>query len=380
MAYNMEFIEEQIAIQKMIRKFTENEIIPVRSYYDETEEYPWPVVKKMQEIGLNCLVAPEKYQGFTYDTLTCCIIAEELCRGCAGIALNVLDNCLPAKPVIAAGTEEQQDWWFTRCCAENKIASFAMTEPAGGSDVAACATTAKKDGDYYILNGTKCFISNANVCSQFLVLTTVDKSKGYKGLTFFIVDRDTEGITVGKHEKKMGIRCNDTAEVSFDNVKVHKKWRLGEEGQAFLLSMKTFEISRPLTGACAVGVAQGAYEVALAYSKERVVFGKPIAVNQGIQFMLANMAMQIEAARLLCQKSCWLGDVGRPNPKQASFAKLFASEMCMDVTTKAVQILGGYGYSREFPVEKMMRDAKVMAIFEGTSEIQRNIIAGELLR
>ncbi|AET68520.1 acyl-CoA dehydrogenase [Desulfosporosinus orientis DSM 765] len=380
MAFNIQFDEDQLAIQKMLRKFVENEIIPVRAYYDETEEYPWPVVKKMRDLGLNCIIAPEKYNSFYYDAVTCGIIAEELCRGCCGIALCVLDNCLPAKPVIFAGTEEQKDWWFTRCCQENKIASFAMTEPGAGSDVANITTTARKDGDYYIINGTKCFISNANVCSQFLVLANVDRSKGHRGLTFFIVDRDTEGITVGKHEKKMGIRCNDTAEVVFDNVRVHKKWLLGQEGQGFLLSMKTFEVSRPLTGAVSVGLAQGAYEVARDYAKERATFGKPIASHQAIQFMLADMAMKIEAARLLCQKACWMADQGNPNPMQASFAKLFSSDMCVDVTSKAVQILGGFGYSREFPVEKMMRDAKVMQIFEGTSEIQRMIIAGELLR
>jgi alkylation response protein AidB-like acyl-CoA dehydrogenase len=376
----MGYSDAQIEIQRMMRKFVENEIIPVRAHYDETEEYPWPVLKKMQDIGLNCIIAPEKYNGFYYDTMTCCIIAEELCRGCSAIALCLLDNCLPAKPVMFAGSEEQQDWWFTRCCQEMKIASFAMTEPMAGSDVANISTTAKKDDDYYIINGAKCFISNATVASQFLVLANVDRSKGYKGLTFFIVDRDSEGINVGKHEKKMGIRCNDTAEVVFDNVKVHKKWLLGNEGDGFILSMKTFEVSRPLTGAVSVGLAQGAFDVARDYAKERVTFGKPIATRQAVQFMLAEMAMKIEAARLLCQKACWMADQGFPNAAQASFAKLFASDMCMEVTTKAVQILGGYGYSREYPVEKMMRDAKVMQIFEGTSEIQHMIIAGELLR
>jgi acyl-CoA dehydrogenase len=380
MAFNMGFNEDQIAIQKMLRKFVDNEIIPVRAHYDEAEEFPWPVVKKMQELGLNCVIAPEKYNGFYYDMLTCSIVAEELCRGCVGIALGVLNNCLGAKPVMLVGTEEQKEWWFTKACQENAISAFAMTEPGAGSDVAGISTTAKKDGDYYILNGTKCFITNASVASQMVVLTTLDKSKGPRGMAFFIIDpSEVEGLSIGKHEKKMGIRASETVEVVFDNVKVHKKWLLGKEGEGFLIGMRTFEVSRPLVGALAVGLAQGAFEAALAYSKERVTFGRPIAGHQAVQFILADMAMKIEAARLLCQKCCWLTDQGRPDAKQASFAKLYASDICMDVTTNAVQLHGGFGYSREYPVEKMMRDAKCLQIFEGTSQIQHLIIANEIL-
>lgn len=380
MSFNMGLNEDQIAIQKMLSKFVENEIIPVRAYYDEKEEFPWPVVKKMQDLGLNCVIAPEKYNGFYYDSLTCSMIAEELCRGCVGIALGVLNNCLAAKPVLIAGTEEQQDWWFAKACQEGAIGAFAMTEPGAGSDVAGITTTAKKDGDYYILNGAKCFITNASVASQMVVLTTLDRSKGAKGMAFFMLDpSEVEGLTIGKHEKKMGIRASETVEVIFDNARVHKKSLIGKEGEGFKIAMKTFEVSRALVGPLAVGLAQSAYEFARDYAKQRETFGRPIAHHQAVQFILADMAMNIEAARLLCQKACWLIDQGQPSVKAASFAKLFATDMCMQVTTNAVQLLGGYGYSREYPVEKMMRDAKALQIFEGTSQIQHLIIANEIL-
>jgi alkylation response protein AidB-like acyl-CoA dehydrogenase len=381
MAFSMQFNEDQISIQRMLRKFVDDEIIPVREHYDEKEEFPWPVVRKMQELGLNCVIAPEKYNGVSYDSVSCSIIAEELCRGCVGIALGVLNNCLGAKPVMIAGTEEQQDWWFNKACCEGAISAFAMTEPGAGSDMAGIRTTAKKDGDHYIINGTKCFITNAGVASQMVVLTTLDRSMGAKGMAFFIIDpKEVEGLSIGKHEKKMGIRASETVEVIFDNVRVNKKWLLGKEGEGFKIAVKTFEVSRSLVGALAVGLAQGAYEVARDYSKERMTFGKPIAAHQAVQFILAEMAMKIEAARLLCQKACWLTDNGQPSGMAASFAKLFASDMCMEVTTNAVQLLGGYGYSREYPVEKMMRDAKCLQIFEGTSQIQHLIIADQLFR
>lgn len=380
MAFDFSFTEDQLATQRMIRKFVENEIVPVRAHYDETEEFPWPVVRKMQELGLNCLVAPEKYNGFKYDNLTICIIAEELCRGCTGIALSVLANNLASEPVVIAGNEEQQDWWFTRACQEGKMQAFGLTEPGAGSDVAGISTTAKKDGDYYILNGTKCFITNGGVADQYVIFATLDKSKKHKGLCAFIVDRELEGVSVGKEEHKMGIRCSNTTEVILDNVKVHKKWLLGNEGDGFKIAMKTLDASRPLVGALAVGIAQGAYEFARDYAKQRVQFGVPIAAFQAIQFMLADMAMKIEAARLLVQKACWMLDQGIWASQVSSFAKCFAADICMEVTTDAVQILGGYGYTREYPVEKMMRDAKIMQIFEGTAQVQRLVIANNLLR
>lgn len=379
MGFDFTYTDDQIALRNMLHKFVENEIIPVRSQYDESEEFPWPVVRKMQELGLNCIVAPEKYNGFVYDSNTQCLIAEELCRGCTGIALAVLTNCLASEPVLIAGNEEQQEWWFSRACQEGRMQSFAVTEPGAGSNVAGISTTAKKLGDHYILNGTKCFITNGGVASQFTVLASVDRTKGQKGMAFFIVDRELEGVTIGKKELKMGIRASNTVEVIFDNVKVHKKWLLGQEGDGFKIAMKTFDASRPLVGALAVGLAQGAFEFARDYAKLRQTFGKPIASYQAIQFMLADMAMNIEAARLLVQKACCLLDKGLPSTMAASSAKCFGADMCMKVTTDAVQILGGYGYSREYPVEKMMRDAKILQIFEGTAQIQRIVIASHVL-
>jgi alkylation response protein AidB-like acyl-CoA dehydrogenase len=338
------------------------------------------VVKKMQDLGLNCLVGPEKYSGTAFDNMTICLIAEELCRGCAGIALSVLANNLASLPVLLDGTEEQQDWWFTRACQEGKIQAFCLTEPGAGSDVSNIATTAKKDGDYYILNGSKCFITNGGYASQYTVCASLDRSKKHKGMAFFIVDRESEGISIGKKEKKMGIRCSNTVEVIFDNVRVHKKWLLGQEGEGFKIAMRTLDASRPMVGALALGVAQGAYEYARDYAKQRVQFGAPIAAFQAVQFMLADMAMKIEAARLLVQKGCWLLDQGMSSSQISSFAKCFAADICMEVTTDAVQILGGYGYTREYPVEKMMRDAKIMQIFEGTAQVQRLVIANNILK
>lgn len=380
MGFDFTLSEDQIAMQKMVRKFVENEIVPVRAQYDESEEFPMEVVKKMQNLGLNCLVGPEKYNGMYFDSLTICLIAEELCRGCTGIALSVLANNLASEPVLIAGNEEQQDWWFTRACQEGKIQAFCLTEPGAGSDVSGIATTAKKDGDYYILNGSKCFITNGGYAEQFTVCASLDRSKKYKGMAFFIVDRELGGISIGKKEKKMGIRCSNTVEVVFDNVRVHKKWLLGQEGEGFKIAMKTLDASRPMVGALAVGIAQGAYEYARDYAKQRVQFGVPIAAFQAVQFMLADMAMKIEAARLLVQKGCWLLDQGMPSSQVSSFAKCFAADVCMEVTTDAVQILGGYGYTRDYPVEKMMRDAKIMQIFEGTAQVQRLVIANNILK
>jgi len=380
MGFDFTYNEDQIALQKTIRKFVENEMVPLRRQYDESEEYPWEVVRKMQDLGLNCIVAPEKYNGMAFDNITISMVIEELSRGCAGMTLAILANCLASEPVLIAGNEEQQDWWFGRACEEGKMQAFCLTEAGAGSDVSGVVTTAKKDGDYYILNGTKCFITNGGVADQYVVMATLDRSKRHKGTVFFIVDREWEGVSVGKEEHKMGIRCSNTTEVIFSDVKVHKKWRLGEEGDGFKIAMQTLDASRPMVGAMSVGIAQGAFEFARDYAQQRMQFGVPIASIQAIQFMLADMAMKIEAARLLVQKASFMLDQGIPASQVSSFAKCFAGDICMEVTTDAVQVLGGYGYSREYPVEKMMRDAKIMQIFEGTAQIQRVVIANNLLK
>lgn len=381
MALGFDYNEDQLALQRTVRKFTENEIVPVRQYYDETEEFPWPVVKKMQELGIGCMNAPEKYNGMAFDNVTLCMVVEEICKGCLGIAITPLANMLASEPVVYAGTEEQKEWWFTGICNVGQLASYAVTEPGAGSDVANISTSAKKDGDYYILNGTKCFITNARYASKYAVLATLDKSKKHRGQCFFLLDRDWEGISIGKSEKKMGMRCSDTSELILDNVKVHKKYRVGEEGDGFKIAMTAFNSSRPFIAAASVGVATGAFEVARDYAKQRVAFGRPIADFQAIQFMLADMAMEIEAARLLWQKAAWQLDNKHPleAAQLSAISKCYAADIAMKIATDAVQILGGYGFCRDYPAEKMMRDAKILQIFEGTSQIQRIIIARNLL-
>ncbi|MDH7479047.1 MAG: acyl-CoA dehydrogenase family protein, partial [Syntrophomonadaceae bacterium] len=265
-------------------------------------------------------------------------------------------------------------------CREGQLAAYAVTEPGAGSDVAGISTTARRDGDHYLLTGTKCFITNGRHADKLTVLATLDKSKQHKSQCFFLVDRKWEGISYGKSEHKMGIRCSETSEIIFDNVRVPREFRLGEEGDGFKLAMMAFNSSRPVVAALAVGLAQGAFEFARDYARQRVAFRQPIASFQAIQFILADMAMEIEAARLLYQKAAWLLDTGQMAANLSAMSKCYAADMAMKVTTDAVQVLGGYGYCRDYPVEKMMRDAKILQIFEGTSQVQRVIIAGNILR
>ncbi len=379
MSLEFDYNGDQLAMQRTVRKFTENEIVPVRHDYDESEEFPWPVVKKMQDLGVSCMNAPEKYNGTAFGNVALCMVVEEICKGCLGIAITPLANMLASEPVLYGGTEEQWDWWFPGICEEGKLAAYAVTEPGAGSDVAGISTSAKKDGDCYILNGAKCFITNAKHADKLTVLATHDKSKGHRAQSFFMVDAKAEGLSFGKSEHKLGMRCSETSEVIFDNVKVHQKYRIGEEGDGFKLAMTSFNSSRPFIAAAAVGVASGAFEYARDYAKERKAFGKAIAEFQAIQFMLADMAMEIEAARLLWQKAAWQLDNGQMAAHLSAMCKCYAADMAMKVTTDAVQILGGYGFCRDYPVEKMMRDAKILQIFEGTSQIQRVIIAKNLL-
>lgn len=379
MGFQFSYDEDQIALQQVVKKFVENEIIPVRAGYDESEEFPWPEVQKMFDLGINCMNAPEKYNGMVFSNVTLCMVIEELCKGCLGIAMSPVANMLASEPVLYGGTEEQWDFWYPSLCEEGKLAAYAVTEPGAGSDVAGLSTTCKKDGDYYILNGTKIFITNGKHADKLTVLATHDKSKGNRAQTFFMVDTKTDGVSFGKSEHKMGMRCSETSEIIFDNVRVHKKYRLGEEGDGFKLAMKAFNSSRPFVAAAAVGVATAAFEFARDYAKERKAFGKSLADFQAIQFMLADMSMEIEASRLLWQKAAWLLDENLISSDLSAMSKCFAADMAMKTTTNAVQILGGYGFCRDYPVEKMMRDAKILQIFEGTAQIQRVIIAKNLL-
>lgn len=372
--------DEQEALKTMARKFSEQEIIPYIQEYDDKEEFPWEIFKKMHEVGLMTTAVPEEYGGPGIDMVGQMLITEELCYGCLGVGATMAASALLApEPVIVGGNHEQKKYFFDILNA-GKLSAFCLTEPGAGSDVAGLSTTARRDGDYYILNGTKQFITNAGVADVYVVFATTDKKLRFKGINGFIVDRHTPGITVGPEEKKMGLRVSDTRQVIFEDVRVPVANRLGAEGEGFTICMKALDLSRPSVAAEAVGVAQRAFEEALKYSKERVAFGQPISNFQAIRFILADMAMEIEAARLLTYKACAEAMAGRPFSHIASYAKCFASDVAMRVTTNAVQVLGGYGYLREYKVEKLMRDAKVMQIYEGTNQIQRVVISGHILK
>jgi len=370
--------EEQEDLRRLAHRFAEEEIRPVAQLYDEKEEMAWDVLKKGHEIGLHSYHYPVEYGGGGIESLlTECLVSEELAWGCAGIATALGGTSLAMLPVMIAGNPEQKKRTISYICSPGlHLAAMCLTEPNAGSDVAAAQTTARRDGDYYVLNGVKCFITNGGVADIHIVYASTDRSLGGKGLTAFIVDKGTPGLTQGKKEKKMGIRSSHTAEVCLEDCRVPVTNRLGEEGQGFFIAMKMLENSRPSVGAQAVGVARAAYELALSYAKERVQFGRPIARQQAIGFMLADMAMAVEAARLLVWRAAAAADSGKGCNLEGSMAKCFAGDTAMKVTTDAVQILGGYGYMREYPAEKWMRDAKIMQIYEGTNQIQRVVISG----
>ncbi len=380
-----ELNDEQIAIQKMAREFAENEIVPFARDLDEREEFPSDILRKMHELGLHDLAVPEKYGGPGIDSLSYSLIIEQIARGCAGVTVtsSANGNSLALYPLLIGGNEEQKQRFLKPICEKGELVTFSLTEPNAGSDISALATTARKDGDYYIINGSKCFITNASYSAYHTVFANIIDGSGVKKISVFMLEDSMPGVVKGKKEKKLGLRCSDTAELIFEEVRVPKDNLIGKEGDGFKLAMQTLDMARPSVGAISLGIAQAAYEAALEYSKERVQFGKPIGHNQGIQFMLADMATQIEAARLLVYQASWLkdkfSDKGLPFTKKAAFAKVYASDLAMKVTVDAVQIFGGYGYSREYLVEKYMRDAKVMQIFEGTNQIQRIVIARQIL-
>lgn len=378
----MEFnlTEEQLALQETARRFAKEEMIPKAAYYDETAEFPKQIIEKAFNIGLLNACVPSQFNGSGLSTLDSVIICEELAAGCTGMATSMMANDLALYPIVIAGTEEQKKRLLHSFTKEFKLTSFCLTEPNAGSDVAGISTHLKKEGNNYILNGQKMFITNASHASRFTVYATLDKNLGHKGICAVVVDAKSSGVSIGKKENKMGQRASDTASIHFDHVKIPKENLLGQEGEGFKIAMKTLDHSRPLVSISAVGVARSAYEYALQYSKERIQFGKPIAEFQAIQFMLANMAMSIEAGRLLCYKAAWQLDNHIRPTLMASFAKAWSADMAMKVTIDAVQIFGGYGYSKEYPVEKLMRDTKLIQIYEGTSQIQRLVIAKEILK
>jgi alkylation response protein AidB-like acyl-CoA dehydrogenase len=373
--------DEQRELCDLAHRFAEQEIRPIAAEYDEREEVPWDVIGQAAQAGFFSYFIPEAYGGGGItDTLTHCLVDEELFWGCAAVGTIIGGCSLCATPILLAGNEAQKTRFLSRFCAPQRpaLGAFALTEPAAGSDPASLTTQARRVGDEYVINGAKTFITNAGIADIYVIFATLDARLGHNGITAFIAEKDWPGLIPGKKERKMGIRASHTATLTFTDLRVPIENRLGEEGAGFKIAMRTFETTRTHTAIGAVGLARAAYEFALKYAQERVQFDRPIIQHQAIAFMLADMATQIEAARLLCWRAATLADQGISCTLQASMAKAFAADVAMRVTTDAVQILGGYGYMRDYPVEKWMRDAKIMQIYEGTAQIQRLIIARHL--
>jgi len=365
--------EEQEAIRRVAHEFAEREIRPVAAEYDEREEYPEWFVEKAFRAGLTYTYVPEEYGGQGMDFLTACLVNEELAWGCCGFATILGANNLGVTPLLVAGSEDQKRKYLADLTSRPSLAAMALTEPEAGSDAGAVKSTAVRDGDFYVLNGTKCFISNGGLADVTTVFASTDRSAGTRGLSCFIVPKG-EGISPGKKEKKMGVRASATYEVILDNCKVPAENLLGEEGRGFKIAMMTLDKARVSVGSASVGIARAAMEAAIDYAKQRVQFGRPVAEFQAVQFMLADMAIQIEAARLMYMKAAWLETQHLPFTKEAAMCKTFCSDVAMRVTTDVVQVFGGYGYMREYPVEKYMRDAKINQIWDGTNQIQRMVI------
>ncbi len=371
--------DEQKDLREMAHNFAEKEIRPVAWDYDKDGTWPQDIIEKAWEVGLMNTHIPEEYGGPGLDYLSGCLIEEEMGWGCSGIGTSLMCNGLATAPIMIGGSEEVKKKYLGILAEEPKLASFCLTEPDAGSDVSGMRTTAVKMGDEYVINGSKCFITNGGYADYYTVYAKTDKDAGHKGITAFVVDRELDGVSVDKKEDKLGQRASNTATISFNDVRVPKENMLGEENHGFKLAMMTLDRTRPGVSAMAVGIARAAFEFATEYSKERVQFGVPIAMHQAIQFMIADMATKIEAARLLVWQSGVLLDQGKRNTLASSHAKRFAADTAMEVTTDAVQVYGGYGFIKEYPVEKLMRDAKIMQLYEGTSLIQRLVIAREVL-
>jgi butyryl-CoA dehydrogenase len=374
--------EEQKMLKDLCRQIAEEKIRPVSRELDEKEEFPAEIIKILAQSDLFALCIPEKYGGIGGGLLDLCIATEEISRVDGGVAASYAASFLGMFPILLFGTEEQKKRYLPAIAKGEKLTAFALTEPEAGSDASAIKTYAKKEGNFYILNGTKHFITNGGDADIYTVIAVTDKKKGPRGISAFIVEKGTEGFSFGKKEQKLGIRASSTRELIFNEAKVPEDNLLGDrEGIGFIATMKTFDQSRPGVAAQAVGIAQGALELAIEYAHKRIQFGKPISSFQGIQWMLAEMATKIEAARSLVYSVASMIDKGEKDVGAASaMAKLFASDVAMEVTTEAVQIFGGYGYMRDYPVEKFMRDAKITQIYEGTNQIQKNIIALSLIK
>ena len=384
---SFELTDDQKEFQGLAHEFAAKEIRAVAAEADKTSTLPIELLRKGWESGLMNLHVPEQFGGAGLHTFDGVLIMEELAWGCSGIATSMEANGLASAPVIIAGNDAQKEKYLGMLTEEFKFASFALTEPGAGSDVAGMGMTAtlSDDGTHYVLNGSKTFITNAEIADWMTIFAMTDKTKGSRGMSAFIVDvrnadgTHVEGFTVEHHMDKLGQRASPTNAIFFDDFKVPVENRLGEDGEGFKIAMKTLDSTRPGVGAMATGVARAALEYAMEYAVQRVQFGMPIAMNQGVNFMIADMATNVEAARLLTWRGAWMHDNGQRATLMSSHAKRFSADICMQATTDAVQIYGGYGYTREYPVEKLMRDAKLFQIYEGTSQIQRLVIAKELM-
>jgi butyryl-CoA dehydrogenase len=367
--------------RQMIREFAENEVKPIAAEVDEEERFPKETIPKMRDLGILGIPMPKEYGGAGGDNLMYAIGVEELSRVCATTGVIVsAHTSLGTWPILHYGTEEQKKKYLPGLCSGNLLGAFGLTEPNAGTDAAMQQSQAVLDGDHYVLNGSKIFITNASEADVFVVFAMTDKSKGTKGISAFILEKGMPGFSIGKHEKKLGIRGSATCELIFQDVNVPKENLLGQEGRGFGIAMTTLDGGRIGIASQALGIAQGALDEAVNYTKERKQFNRAIAQFQNTQFQMANLDVKVEAARLLIYKAAWRESAGLPYSLDAARAKLFASETAMEVTTKAVQFFGGYGYTREYPVERMMRDAKITEIYEGTSEVQRMVIAGNLFK
>ncbi len=378
---NFSLTKEQELVKQMVREFAINEVKPIAAEIDVTERFPMENVEQMARYNMLGIPFPTEFGGAGGNNVSYAMTVEELSKVCGTTGVIVsAHTSLCGAPIYQFGTQEQKEKYLTPLAKGEKLGAFGLTEPNAGTDAAGQQTTAVLEGDHYVLNGSKIFITNGGVADIFVVFAMTDKSKGTRGISAFIVEKDFPGFSIGKVEEKLGIRASSTTELVFENCIVPKENLLGKEGKGFGVAMQTLDGGRIGIAAQALGLAQGALDEAVAYMKERKQFGKSIAAFQGLQWMVADMDVQIEAARLLVYKAAYKKDMGMPYSVDAARAKLYASEVAMDVTTKAVQLFGGYGYTKEYPVERMMRDAKITEIYEGTSQVQRMVIAGSVLK
>ncbi|OIP30911.1 MAG: acyl-CoA dehydrogenase [Deltaproteobacteria bacterium CG2_30_63_29] len=377
--WDLRLNEEQTALVDMIRRFTKEEVIPVAAELDEKSEFPLDVCKKAWDLGFMNSKVPAEYGGLGLGVFESVLISEELSYGCVGVATTVLANNLAATPLVLAGTEAQKEKYLGQLVNEYCFASYATSEPGAGSDVVGIRTKYEKQGDDYLINGSKAWITNGGHAKWYLIFATSDAKLRHKGLTAFVVPRDLEGVSVGKKENKLGVRCSDTSTIHFDNVRLTKDHLVGEEGDGFKLAMRTFDRTRPDIGGFASGLMRRAIDECVAYANERKAFGVTIGQHQAIQFMIADMGIKHEATRLLTYTAAKILDGGQQASIYSSYAKAFGADAAMQVATDAVQVFGGYGYTKEYPVEKLMRDAKLLQIYEGTSQVQRMVIARHML-